>query len=144
EVPHPTQEPIDHARCAPPPAGQYGHGLWVDVHAEDAGRPGDDGRELVLRVIVQPIDRPEPIPERAADASGARRRADDRERLESEAQAARRWTAADHHVDREILHRGVEELLDRVVEAVDLVYEKDIALFEVRQDRGKIAGPLHG
>ena len=62
--------------------------------------------------------------------------------LRSSRRAARRRPAPDHHVDREVLHRRVEDLLDRVVEAMDLVDEQDIALFEVGQDCGKVARPL--
>ena len=52
--------------------------------------------------------------------------------------------AADHHVDGEVLHRRVEDLLDRVVEAMDLIDEQDVALIEVGQDRGQVARPLDG
>ena len=47
---------------------------------------------------------------------------------------------ADHHVEREVLHGRIEDLLDRVVEAVDLVDEQDVPLVEVGQDRGEVAG----
>ena len=49
---------------------------------------------------------------------------------------------ADHHVEREVLHRRVEDLLDRAVEAVDLVDEQDVALVERGEDRGEVARPL--
>ena len=49
---------------------------------------------------------------------------------------------ADHHVERVVLHRRVEDLLDRPVQAVDLVDEQDVALVEGGEDRGEVPGPL--
>src|SRR5262249_42745109 len=39
-----------------------------------------------------------------------------------------------------ILHRGIEHFLDRGAEAMDLVDEQHVALFEIGQKRGEIAG----
>ena len=49
---------------------------------------------------------------------------------------------ADHDVELEVLHRGIKNLLDHAREAMDLVDEQHVALFEVRDDRRKIAGAL--
>ena len=106
------------------------------------GRATDDRRQLLLGVVVEPVDGAEAIAQRARRRARARRGADYGERLERQAQAARGRPATDHHVDREVLHRRIEDLLDRVVEAVDLVDEQDVALVEVGQDRGQVAGPL--
>ena len=75
---------------------------------------------------------------------GARGRADDRERLEAQAQRPCRRALADHHVERVVLHRRVEDLLDRPVEPVDLVDEQDVAFVERGEDRGEVPGPLDG
>ena len=40
---------------------------------------------------------------------------------------------------RAVLHRRIEHFLDLRVEAVDLVDEQDIAVFQIGQQRGKIA-----
>ena len=106
------------------------------------GRPVDDRRQLVVGVEVEPVGRPEPVAERAADPPGAGRRADDRERLEAEPEDRARRALADHHVERVVLHRRIEDLLDRAVEPMDLVDEQDVALVERRQDRGEVPGPL--
>src|SRR5262249_58767563 len=73
---------------------------------------------------------------------GARRRADERERRQVERQRARGRALADDDVEPEVLERRVEDLLDRPVEAVDLVDEEDVARLERRQDRGDVALPL--
>jgi hypothetical protein len=42
---------------------------------------------------------------------------------------------ADHDIEVVILHRRIEDLLDRWIEAMDLVDEEDIAFLEVGKDR---------
>jgi hypothetical protein len=49
---------------------------------------------------------------------------------------------ADDDVEPEVLERRVEDLLDRAVEAVDLVHEEDVVALEPRQDRGDVPLPL--
>ena len=116
----------------------------LDLDAEDRRRAVDDRGQLGLRVEVEPVRRPEAVAQRAADPAGAGRGADDRERLEAQAERPRRRALADHHVERVVLHRRVEDLLDRAVEAVDLVDEQDVALVERGEDRGEVARPLDG
>ena len=115
----------------------------IHLHAEDPGRPPHDGGEVVLSVEVQAVRHAEAVPQRAADPAGARRGADDGERLEAEPEAPRAGPLADHHVQRVVLHRRVEDLLDRAVEAVDLVDEQDVPLVQRGQDRGQVARALH-
>ena len=45
-----------------------------------------------------------------------------------------------HQVELEILHRGIERLLDDVVQAVNLVDEEDPLALQVGEDRGQVAG----
>ena len=52
---------------------------------------------------------------------------------------ARGRALADDEVELEILHRRIEDFLDRRVEAVDLVDEEHVALFEIGELRGEIA-----
>jgi hypothetical protein len=46
----------------------------------------------------------------------------------------------DDDVELEVLHRGVEHLLDGGMESVDLIDEQNVPLLEVRQQRDEIAG----
>ena len=73
---------------------------------------------------------------------GAGGRADERERRQRQADARRRRALADDDVELEVLHRRVEDLLDGPRQAVDLVDEQDVALLELGEDRGQVAGPL--
>ena len=71
---------------------------------------------------------------------GARRRADQGELAQVDLDRARRRPLADDQVELEILHRRIEDLLDRRIEAMDLVDEEDVALLEVGEQRREVAG----
>ena len=47
---------------------------------------------------------------------------------------------ADDEVELVVLHGGIEDLLHRRVEAVDLVDEQDVAVLQVGEQRGEVAG----
>jgi hypothetical protein len=96
----------------------------------------------MLRVEVEPVGGPEPVAQWAADPACPGRRADQGERLQAQSQRSRRWALADHHVERVVLHRRVEDLLDRPVEPVDLIDEQDVPLLQRREDRREVAGSL--
>ena len=49
-----------------------------------------------------------------------------------------------HDVQREVLERGVENLLHHAVQAVYLVDEQHVAFLEVREDGGQVARALDG
>ena len=48
---------------------------------------------------------------------------------------------ANEDVQLEVLHGRIEDLLDRPVEAVDLIDEEDVTLLQVGEEGGQIAGP---
>ena len=50
----------------------------------------------------------------------------------------------DDDVELEVLHRRVEVFLDGLLEAVDFVNEQHVALLEVGQQAGQVAGFLDG
>ena len=68
--------------------------------------------------------------------------ADEREAREVEPDRPSTRALADHDVEAEVLHGGIEALLDDAREAVHLVDEQDVAVVEVREDRGEVAGPF--
>jgi hypothetical protein len=47
---------------------------------------------------------------------------------------------ADHQIEHAVLHRRIEDLLDRGREPVDLVDEEDVAILEIGEQGGEIAG----
>ena len=84
------------------------------------------------------------MPKRSRSGRGEKARArggaDQGEPGEVDLHRARRRPLADDEVELVVLHRRVEDLLHRRVEAVDLVDEEDVALLQVGEQRGEIAG----
>ena len=102
----------------------------------------DDRVELGRLVEHQAQRDAEALAQRPGDQARARRRADQREGRQVDAHRARRRPLADDQVELEILHRRIEDLLDRRREAVDLVDEQHVARLQVGEQRGEIAGAL--
>jgi hypothetical protein len=108
-----------------------------------SSRPAErrnDLRQFLGAVELEPGDDAEAVAQRVGEHAGARRRADQRERLQLELDRARRRPVADHDVDLVVLERRIEDLLDDRREAMDLVDEEDVVLLEVGEDRGEVLG----
>ena len=108
--------------------------------AEHAGAALDDLFELFLGIEIQPHRNAEAVAQRRGEQARARGGADQRERREVDLHRARRRPLADDEVELEVLHRRIEDFLDRRIEPVDLVDEQHVALFEIGEQRGEIAG----
>ena len=90
----------------------------------------------VVGVEVEPVDDPEARAQRRGQQAGARRRADQRELLQRHLHRPRARALADHDVELVVLHRRIEDLLDRRRQPVDLVDEQHLVLL-----RGWSASP---
>ena len=77
---------------------------------------------------------------RRRQQAGAGRRADQGESGEVDLDRARRRPGADDQVELEVLHRRIENFLDRRVEAMDLVDEQHVARLEIGELGGEVAG----
>ena len=142
EVAHPAEQTVRDARRAARPSRDLGGATRVDRNTEDHRGTEHDRLELVVRVEVETGDETEPVAQRPGDHAGARRGADHREPGKREPDRARRGALPHDDVELEVLHRGIEDLLDGPTEAMDLVDEEHVALVELREDRGEVAGPL--
>ena len=113
----------------------------------EAARPGcrADRRTMASRsaglVVVEPGDEAEPVAQRPGDQPGAGGGADQGEPGQVEADRPGRRALAEHDVELEVLHGRVQDLLDRPAQAVDLVDEQHVALGQVGEDGGQVAGP---
>ena len=134
------EEPVHDARRSPAPPGDGDGGAGIDLDVEDPGRPLDDLGQLRLLVEVEAVGGPEAVAQRRGDPPGPGRGPDDGERLEGQAQGSGGRPLADHHVEGVVLHRRVEDLFDRVVEAVDLVDEEDVPLVEGGEHGREVPG----
>src|SRR6185437_1185455 len=70
----------------------------------------------------------------------ARGGADQGELGELDLDRARRRSFADNEIELKILHRGIEHFLDRRAQAMDLIDEEHVALFEIGEKGSEIAG----
>ena len=99
----------------------------------------DDLLQIVDVVELQAQRNAEALAQRRGDQPGAGGRADQRERRQVDADRARRRPLADHQVELAVLHRRIEDLLDRRRQPVDLVDEQHVARLEVGEDRREVA-----
>ena len=141
EIADPAQEPRGDARRAARAAGDLGGAVRREVDAEDAGAAPDDVLEFRDGVEIEPDRNAEAVAERRGEEAEPGGRADQRERREVDLDRARRRPLADDQVELEVLQRRIEDLLDRRRQAVDLVDEEDVALLEIGEQRGEVAGP---
>ncbi len=109
------------------------------AHAEDVRRPVHDPREVRGLVGLQAMLDAEAVAQRRREQARTGRGADERERREVERDDARARALADRDREPGVLHRGIEGLLERAVQAVDLVDEEDRARLQRREQRGDVA-----
>src|SRR5581483_10326783 len=86
----------------------------------------------------------EPVAQRTGDEASTGGRAHQRELRKIQPDRSRRRALADDDVELEVLHRRVEHLFHSASQTVNLVDEEDVAVVEVGEQRGQIAGELEG
>ncbi|MGY4299268.1 hypothetical protein ACVWXN_007363 [Bradyrhizobium sp. i1.4.4] len=96
--------------------------------------------KLFDRIEVEADRDAEAIAQGIGEEAGARGGADEREFRQLDLHRACRRALADDQVELKVLHRGIEHLFHRRAEPMDLVDEEHVALFEVGEERGEIAG----
>ena len=105
---------------------------------EDAGGADDDAGEVAGAVVLEPVLEAEAVAQRRGQQAGAGGGADQREGRQLERDDARAGARADRDRELAVLHRGIERLLDRAREPVDLVDEEDAARLERGQEGGDV------
>src|SRR4030042_7022159 len=86
------------ARRPPRPQGDLAGAGVINLDLEDLGRPVDDLLQVLVLVVVEPVDDAEAAAERRRDAPGPRRRPDEGELLDLELMAAGGGPPAADHV----------------------------------------------
>ena len=132
-VADPAEAGVGQARGPSTPPGQFPGGVFGDGRLELGGVDRDDFGQIVDVVIFEVLVHVEAVAERSGEHAAAGGRADDGEFLERQVDRPGRHPLAEDDVDAEVLHHRVDELLDRLGQAVDLVDEEDRALRRVRQ-----------
>jgi hypothetical protein len=139
EIRHPAQQAPRDPRRAPRPAGNLAATLRLGLHPHQPRPPRDDLVQLRLGIELQPGRNAEPVAQRRRQQPQPRRRPDQREGLQVDPHRPRRRPLADHQIQREILQRRIQHLLDHRRQPVNLVDEQHIARFQIGQDRRQIA-----
>ena len=140
EVAHPAQEAVGDPGGASGPRGDVAGPLELHLDAEDPRRAHHDALEVLGRVQVEAAHEAEPVAQRAREQARARGRAHQREPGQVESDRARRRPLADEDVELEVLHGGIEDLFDGAGQPVDLVDEQHVAVLQVGEQRGQVAG----
>ena len=138
-VPDAAQQPVGHARRPSRAQGDLAGPGIVDLDLEDPGRALDDLLQVFVFIVIEAVDDAEAAAQGRRDAPGPGRRADEGELLDLELVAPGARPLADDDVQAEVLHGRVEDLLDRGLEAVDLVDEQDLFGLHVGQDGREVA-----
>jgi hypothetical protein len=95
-------------------------------------------------VIIQPLANGKTRQQRRGQQAAARGRADEREARQRQAHAAGVGALVNNDVQLEILHRRIKIFLDGFLQAVDFVNEQNVALLQIGQQAGQVAGLLDG
>jgi len=96
------------------------------LHLQDARGAMHDRLELGRLVKYEAERNAEALAQRARHEARAGRGADQGEWRQLDAHRTRGRSLADHEIELEILHRRIEDLLDRGGEAMDLVDEQHV------------------
>ena len=140
EIAHAAQQPSRHARRAARAPRNLARAFPRQRKPEQPRPAPHDLLQLVDAVEFEPDGNAEALPERRRQQAGARGGADQREAGKIDAHRARRRPLADDQVELVVLERRIEDFLDRRVEPVDLVDEQHVAVFEIGEQRGEVAG----
>src|SRR4029453_3933804 len=114
--------------------------VLAHLDAEHPRTAAHNRQQLLVAVEFEPHRDAEAVPERRGEEAGPGGGADEGELCKLDPDRAGGGTLADDQVELKILHRRIEDLLDRRVEAMDLVDEENVALLEIGQEGRKIAG----
>ena len=104
-----------------------------------------DGLDLLGGIVVEPFPDSEPRQQGGAQQTRASGRANEGEagKIQTDTSGIRPWSMMISSF--EILHRGIEVFLNRLLESVNLVDEQDVAfLQEFGQESGKVRRLFQG
>ena len=95
-------------------------------------------------VIIQPLANGKTGQQRGGEQPAAGRRADEGEARQIQADAAGVGAGINDDVQLEILHRRIKIFLDGLLQAVNFVNKKNVALLQVGEQSGQVAGFFDG
>ncbi len=140
EIAHAPQQPPGDARRAPRPARDLQRPVVAERHAQNTRAAPHDLFQLLDGIEIEPDGYAETVAQRIGQKAEPRGRGDQREFRQIDLDRARRRPFADDQVELVVLHRRIEDFLDRRVQPVDLVDEQHVAVLEIGEQRRQVAG----
>ena len=139
-IAHSAKKTVGDSGCSPRPPCDLNCAIHISFHVQETGGTLDDFRQLLGRVVVHVAEDAEPIPERRREHPGAGSRSHQGKPLKRNLESLRVSTLVEHEIDLEVFHRGVEELLDYLGEAVNLIDKEDIPNLQAGENSHHILG----
>src|SRR5690606_12951967 len=139
DVTYPLEQPVGDAWGTPRSNRERAGSVVGEVDTEYCRRATDDLLHGGIVVVVEPQYRAEAVTQWSGHERESGGGPDEREARQVDPHRPGRRPLADHDVDRVILHRRVQHLFDDAVEAMDLIDEEHVPLFQVGEDRDEIA-----
>ena len=144
EVPHPAEHPVGDPGRPPAAAGDLVGALRYNITVQNSGGAGDDLRQLLRGIQLQPQRYAEAVPQRGRQLPRPGGGADQGEVGQIQPDGVGRRPLAYDNIQSVVLHGGVQNFLHGTVQPVDLVHKQDVPLVEVCQQRRQIAGLFNG
>src|SRR5215471_8664154 len=113
KVANAAEQPTCHPRRSARAARDLMRAFWCERQREQPRPAPHDLLELRHVVEFEPDRNTEPLPERCGEEPGARRGADQGEAREVDTYRARSGSLADNEIELKVLHRRIEDFLDR-------------------------------
>src|SRR6266404_1398538 len=139
EIARAAQQPVGDTRRAAAASRNLKGAIVVHGDPQDRCGTAHDNDEFFRRVKLQPMNDAEARTQRRSHQSRAGRGPDQREAVQDEWMNPRPRALSDHQINPVILHRRVQNFLDRGNQAVNFIEEENFTLLERSEDRGQVA-----
>ena len=140
EIAHALEQPPGDARGAARAARDLVGAVLRHRNAEDARAAVHDQLQLLARIEIEPHRNAEAVTQWRGEQARPRRCTNQGEARQIDLHRPRRRPLANDQIELKVLHGGIENFLDRWIEPVDLIDEQNVAVFEIGQQRGEVAG----
>ncbi len=144
EISNAPKEAVRDSGCAASPAGNLAGAVGLDRVTEDSRRAGENLEQGILSIELEVEHDAKSVSQRTGQQTLTGGCSDHGECGQVEPDGAGRRALTHQDIDLLVLHRGIQDLLDRPRQPVDLVDEEHGACFEVGKDTDQITGTLDG
>ncbi|MNY28711.1 hypothetical protein D3C86_1627030 [compost metagenome] len=128
KIAHPLQQAVRDTRRSARTHADLARSFTHNADLQNVGCAADDVAELIDGIKLQPADDTETVAQRRREQPDARRGADQGKWRQVKAHGACTRPLADDNIKGKVLHRWVQHLFHRSVEAVNLIDEEYIPL----------------